>query len=143
MKDLPVLMCRSMLTCLASVPVGCLCASLITTPMFHDEADLRAVLEIWMLSSVFGFPIACWYGAPLYALCVRFYRPTWWLVLLFGGGPFWVWALQDLMAGLSGSVSLLLLIYGLAVAASHHLLMTFWWLPDAAGSAGSSRPGPR
>lgn len=122
MKSLPVLISTSMLTCFISVPIGALFASPVVLLLMGSNWGLQALPSLWILASTFGFPLAFFYGAPLYALAVHYYRPAWWVALLIGGGPFWIFAVDDLMDR-SGGDSLLFLSYGVSVAVSHHFLL--------------------
>ncbi len=78
MKSLPVLISTSMLACLISVPIGALFASPVVLLLMGSNWGLQALPSLWILASTFGFPLAFFYGAPLYALAVHFYRPAWW-----------------------------------------------------------------
>lgn len=141
MKSLPLLMTKSMLTCFASMPIGCLIGSLIHYLM-NFEPDMKfdegavMILVLWICGSIFGFPLAFFYGAPLYALCAYFYRPTWWLILLISGSAFWIYLVGVGGFGVAGkylqswgqflSMQLGPMVFTLPVAVSHHLLMKRW-----------------
>lgn len=140
MKSLPALIGTSMLICNFSVPLGCVLAS-FSAPLFYaGRVGAETIPVLWVGSTIIGFPLALFYGAPLYALCLRYYRPAWWVVLLIGGGPFLPFAVGDLADGSIGD-GLLLQIFGVSVAVVHHVLMT--GLTGSAGAAGADTAQPR